>query len=107
MLLQNTVVTRWNPRTKRHYESLGYCYTGMGTTLEVSVWDLRPSSQELVLIECDFCHVQSFKTWYEYKIKQSKFDACKGCVYNVSEKTFLKRYGVNNPNQINEFLNIR
>ena len=44
MLITKTVKVKWNPKTRKHYESLGYEYTKIGDEFEVKVDDLTKGS---------------------------------------------------------------
>ena len=54
-LISKTVKIKWSPRTKKHYEELGYIYTKIGDEFEVKVEDLTKGSNEKVECFCDNC----------------------------------------------------
>ena len=66
-LISKTVKIKWSPRTKKHYEELGYIYTKMGDEFEVKVEDLTKGSNEKVECSCDNCKKPLIWTYQSYK----------------------------------------
>lgn len=58
------VKTKWVGKTKSYYESKGYIFSGMNTTFDVVVEDLKPSSTIKVKFICDFCKGENQKNKY-------------------------------------------
>lgn len=56
MLLDQKVVVKWNPATKKYYESLGYKWTRNGDTFEIDIKDLPKGSDVKVKYICDYCN---------------------------------------------------
>lgn len=94
MLLDKTTLTKWNSRTKKYYESLGYVYTKMGDAFVVDVSHLKNSSGERVNVKCDFCGKESSIQWSDYHSYSGEKDACISCRLLKTQETTIKRYGV-------------
>lgn len=100
MLITKNINTKWNSKTKSYYESLGYQYTKMRDLFEVKVSDLKPSSSEKILIECDYCHKQ-FKVRYVAWLSSSinsiiNKDSCFKCKYIKAREGVEKKYKTSN-----------
>lgn len=102
MLLTKEVETKWNSKTKKYYEDLGYSYTKIGEKLFVKVEHLKPTSREKVLVECDYkgdnCLGEIEKEYQEY-LKQRKIiekDCCKNCKSLKQSDVMIEKYGVDN-----------
>ena len=54
-LITKTVKVKWNGKTKKYYEELGYKFTKMGEEFEVKVEDLSRGSKAKVICLCDNC----------------------------------------------------
>lgn len=76
-LLSETVIIKWNARTKKHYMSKGYNFTKMGDEFEVKVEDLTEMSNFNVKVKCDYCG-KEFETKYSN--------------YIVNKKNVIKKY---------------
>ena len=50
-LISKTVKVKWNGRTKKQYESLGYVFTNTGDEFEVKVEDLLKGSNVKIVNE--------------------------------------------------------
>ena len=111
MLLQKFVFTRWNSRTKKYYQNLGYEFTFMGDYLEIRTSDLKESSGEFVLVKCDYCGEEYLVRWADrnlymnHEYPQGRFDACKNCGWKKSSDKTFYFYGVRNPMGVEEFKN--
>lgn len=98
MLLTKEVETKWNSKTKKYYEDLGYSYTKMRDSFLVKVEHLKSTSRERVLVKCDYCFEEVEKEYQEYT-KQRKIikkDACKNCSSLKQSEVMLEKYGVDN-----------
>jgi len=107
MIINNKVITKWNSRTKKYYEELGYVYTFMGDDLEVNVFDLPNRSMVKVEIECDYCHKSFLVSWY-HRTKSLedtiiKKDVCYDCKYLKAKEAVQIKYGVDNITKVEEF----
>jgi 5-methylcytosine-specific restriction endonuclease McrA len=106
MLITEIVETKWNSKTKKYYESLGYQYTKMGDVFKVGVIDLKDTSAEIVEVQCDYCGKRIKKKWKEYTFSKSspiKKDACNKCKHVKAKETMMARYGEAHSMNISEF----
>lgn len=96
MLKENQLIkTRWNPFTKKYYESLGYEYTGKNAELWVKIEDLPLNSHVRVDVICDFCGKEYSKAYKDYNLQHNGGDCCVDCEGVKSLKTGRERYGNN------------
>ena len=96
MLKENQLIkTRWNPFTKKYYESLGYEYTGKNTELWVKIEDLPLNSHIKVEVICDFCGKEYSKAYKDYNVQHNGGDCCVDCEGIKSLKTGRERHGKN------------
>lgn len=96
MLKENQLIkTRWNPFTKKYYESLGYEYTGKNAELWVKIEDLPLNSHVRVEVICDFCGKEYSKVYKDYNLQHNGGDCCVDCEGVKSLKTGRERYGKN------------
>lgn len=101
LLIQQTVNVKWNAKTKKHYEQLGYTFTKMGDSFIVKCSDLTDGSNVRVTIRCDYCGRLYDISWYSYKLlkkKQNNRDCCGDscCTYAKSQESLMLKYYVNN-----------
>lgn len=135
MIKSKTATTKWNARTKKHYESLGYTYTKMGDEFELLVEHLPENSYADISVACDYCgecftsnlnernkkfrqnptvkkDTCSKKECINEKIKESNLIQY-GTEYAISStivrekinSTLNEKYGVENPFQLDEVKN--
>lgn len=97
MLLTKTIKTKWNAKTKKYYENLGYKYTKMRDEFEINVDHLKDSSNEKVLLKCDYCNKEFIRPWHQYlKYNRDaiiKKDACIDCGQKKAIESQLEKYG--------------
>lgn len=90
-LITKTVKVKWNQKTKKHYEELGYVYTKIGEEFEVKVRDLPKGSIAKVQCICDSCG-EMLPLWtyqsYNRSVKEEGKTYCNKCA--------KKLYGVEN-----------
>ena len=85
MLLDKTVIAKWNSANKKWYEGKGYLFTKMGDEFEVKIEDLTNSSGIKVNVECDCkeCTTPIIKPipWHSYKtgVKENGKYYCRKC----------------------------
>ncbi|MED3562272.1 zinc-ribbon domain-containing protein [Bacillus xiapuensis] len=78
MIIDQKVKAKWTRRTRKHYESKGYLYTGNEDEFFINVNDLSEGSHTLVKYTCDYCLGENQKEekdkWKVYKdlLKQRK-----------------------------------
>ena len=97
MLLSETIQTKWNPKNKTRYVSLGYRFTAMGDSVSIKISDIAHGSAAMVELSCDYCgHVMSrpLQRYNATKEKQivSK-DCCKGCISQKAQESIMAKYG--------------
>jgi hypothetical protein len=97
LVLQKFVKTKWNSKTKKYYESLGYTYTKMGNDLVVKISHLKNSSNERIKIKCDFCGKIYNIRWADYNSYSGKKDACLDCNILKVQEGYMEKYGVRSP----------
>ena len=100
MLITKTVLVKWHPRNKEHYESKGYLFTKIGDEFEVKVEDLSKHSSVRVDCNCDCfdCQEPLLKVkWSNYlvSLKEDGKYYCYKCarklyVGETIRKTMLK-----------------
>ena len=88
-LITETVKTKWNGKTKKHYESLGYNYTKMGEEFEVRVEDLPKTSRVSIKCVCDNCKSEFSWSYEEYnkRVKENGNTYCSKCSHKIFGKT--------------------
>lgn len=102
MLFQEKIFTKWNSRTKKYYENLGYIYSFMGDDFLVEVSDLMKNSSERVLVKCDYCGEIYDIVWaHRTKIINNNYpssskDACYDCKAKKAKEVVFEKYGVSN-----------
>lgn len=109
MLLTEKVLVKWNPKTKRYYENLGYIYTRIGDSFYINVSELSDGSNIRVKCQCDYCGKEYDIAWYSYvllKKKQNKKDCCNNpeCISLKSKESMIELYGVKNARDL-DFVN--
>lgn len=105
MLKENQkIIIKWSGRNRKHYESFGYVFTGVGDTIEVPANQLSKGCNATVSVICDYCGKEFNKKYYTYVRDHSdRFgDACKDCARMKYDKVMLDKYGVTNPSLIDE-----
>ena len=73
-LITKTVMVKWNGKTKRHYEDLGYLYTRIGDEFEVKIEDLTKGSNVKVKCKCDGCGKDLFWSYNDYNHNTPKLN---------------------------------
>jgi len=105
LLISTEIETKWNPKTKKYYESLGYKYTKIGDSFFVKVSDLKDGSNERVLCKCDYCGEIFDIVWHSYitlKKKKNNKDCCGNpkCTGLKAEESMLMLHGVRNAREL-------
>lgn len=94
MLLENTVIMKWNSKNKKYYESKGYIFTKCKDEFEVKIKDLSHSSDVKIKCKCDNCGKISNITWVDYNkiVKDNNKTYCHKCSYSFNnDKTRISR----------------
>lgn len=104
LLLEQTVEVRWNPMNKKHYESLGYTYSGKGNVFKVKAIDLPLNSEVVIKVKCDYCGTEITQKYQNYNAhrKVIKKDACSKCRTLKVKDSILAKYGVSNISSVKE-----
>lgn len=99
MLVENQLVeVKWHPRNKKRLESLGYEYTGIGTSVFVKVEDLSDGCKSFVAVVCDYCGKQYKKRYKDcLNQRQNGKDCCYNCVHTKISETNINKYGGKSP----------
>lgn len=101
MLYTKKVLVKWNSRTKKYYENLGYTFTKIGDSFEIDVNHLKNGSNERVECVCDYCGEHYTVIWYSYILLKKKLnnkDCCNNpnCIKIKSEESMRILHGVSN-----------
>lgn len=98
ILLDKTVFTKWNSKTKKYYLNKGYTFTKLGELFEVKTEDLPHSSEVKVKVKCDYCGSEYYILFASYyQSQRNGKTACKKCACKRTEEAMLYKYGVKNP----------
>lgn len=99
MLVENQLVeVKWHPSNKQRLESLGYKYTGIGTSVYVKIEDVSNGSKSFVEVICDYCGRHYNKRYKDYFAqRQNGKDCCCNCTHKKICETDKIRYGGNSP----------
>ena len=94
-LVSKIVKMKWNPKNKKHFESLGYTYTKTGDEFEVKVEDLPKNSKAKVECSCDCCGKPLIWIYRDYNkcVKEDGKTYCRGCaskLYGTKKVTKTK-----------------
>lgn len=106
MLLTKEIITKWNPTTRKYYESLGHVYTKHNDDFIVPIEHLLVSSNVEIEITCDYCGEKATpKTFSIYNSLRKKMyikkDACSKCL-SIKRKEELQYKQDNNLLAIND-----
>lgn len=83
----------WCGKNRKHYESLGYVYTGLYDKFFVRAEELSIQSSRKVLVTCDYCGEEHYVTY----AKHTRFgDTCIKCSPLKVKETNMRLYGVDN-----------
>ena len=109
LILPQTIKIRTNASNYKHYKEKGYTFKKCGDFIEVNILDLPKGSHEMVKVVCDICKKER-EMWYSAVAKcneENKLITCgsDSCKHKKYEDTCMKKYGVKNPNQVQEVQN--
>lgn len=95
MLLNQTVLIKWNPKNKQYYANKGYIYTKMKDNFLVKIDDLSDSSDVLVDVKCDNPCCKNLKSirWVDYlkSIKKHGVYYCNKCSIELIAKEKIRK----------------
>lgn len=105
MIIGDCARVKWNARNKKYFESLGYVYTGINTELIVKICDLKPYSNAIISVKCDYCNKDVWETtWNQYQLTHKRTiinkDACNNCLQIKIKESNLEKYGVEHYTQL-------
>lgn len=116
MILDEYVEVAIVPFNYKYYADLGYfippyhnkngdCKFKRGTKIKVKPLDLPSGSKIKIRIKCDFCGEERCVEYCQYIDQIHHFGdyACGKCRYQHTKITNMKIYGVENPQQVEEF----
>lgn len=66
MIVSKEVKVKWNPKTRKYYEDLGYIYTKHNDEFTVSIDDLHKGSNMRVTVACDCCKDEKMLIYKQY-----------------------------------------
>lgn len=83
------VEMRWNAGTKAWYESKGYVFTKLNDLFYVNAEDLKPSSNKIIKVICDYCGKNFEKKFYA--LHKSRTCGIKDCCSDCRGKKKSER----------------
>ena len=99
MLITKTVKVKWNPKTKKYYEALGYKFTNYGDEFEVKIEDLTKGSGIEVDCICDNCKCNMHIKYNNYNnrtIKENGKTYCNQCANKLYAKKNMQKTKLKN-----------
>jgi hypothetical protein len=105
MILTEFIKIKWHGFNKRYYSDKGYIFTKIGDILDVKISDLQLGSNEKILVKCDVCNNERYISYKNYlnSYNNCKYYSCsKKCGRQKFKETNLRKYGVENPSQLQE-----
>lgn len=106
LIIPQIIKVKWSPNNKKHFMSKGYKFTKMKDEFFINVEDLSLSSNVKIDVQCDYCKniYQISYNNYNRVIARSytKKYACSKCYSIKIKETNLKKYNVENINQLIE-----
>ena len=94
MLIANQLVeVKWNNKTRKHYENLGYVFSKAGEPFQVKAEDLTTGSKVKIKLICDFCKGDIDRQYGNYirQVSESEtssvkhYDTCSKCYKQKAE----------------------
>ena len=97
-LVNKPVKVKWHPKTKKHYESLGYIFTKYGDEFEVKIEDLTEGSKTKVGCSCDCCGEPLVREYRVYNkcIKEDGKTYCNKCARKLYGTKKMKKTKLKN-----------
>jgi hypothetical protein len=108
LILPQTVLMTWTPKTKKYYVEKGYVFTKISDVFHTNVLDLPTNSNKEILLLCDYCLLEnretkilrSYQNYLRYNKQTIKKDCCNSCRPKKVKESNLVNYGVENTNQL-------
>jgi hypothetical protein len=100
MIITKEVKIKVNGRNKKHFNDLGYTKIKLQQIINVPVTKLMKNSKSIIKIKCDNCEIEKEIRYSTYNLYTNnlKIDyLCNKCNKKRAKETFLKKYGVDNP----------
>lgn len=101
MLVEEFVEVKISKANIEHYISKGY-EVELRDVVNVKTTDLTKGSHKKVDVKCDFCGdivLKVFKSYLNETKNETLPSACRNCQHHKSVPTWIKKYGVDNPNK--------
>ena len=101
MLISEIITINVNKANRKYYLNLGYDVK-IGDSIEVYYKKIQRKSSQLIDVLCDYCGVEKNPTFKSYmdSIEKSGTYACRSCYSKKLKDIFLKKWGVENPSQL-------
>jgi len=101
MIIEEYIIIGIGYRNLNHFKKLGYD-AKVGDDISVLSTHLSETSNIIIHAKCDICdeETQLKKTNYTKSLKSHNYYCCQKCVAYKVNKTFLKKYGVDNVFQL-------
>jgi hypothetical protein len=106
LILPQTVLMTWTPKTKKYYVEKGYVFSKIGDAFHINVLDLSIASNKYVDVYCDYCLKKIPKIFSSYNKERKivKKDCCKDCQQQKREDVFMVNHNVTNPSYLPEVI---
>ena len=110
ILISKNAIVKWNSKSKKHYEELGFIYTKRGDSFTVDIINLTDRCLSLIVIKCDYCGKEYDVPYGDYlrSLRNShiKKDCCDNCKHLKIFETNQLLYGTKYPIQLEKFYSI-
>lgn len=103
MLLNKTILVKWNVQNKQYYLDKEYKFSKIGDIIEIKIEDVPLNSNRKVDVLCDYCNKNiSHKTYQAYNSQRNiiQKDSCHKCKFIKIKESNLKIYGVEHKCQL-------
>jgi len=105
MLLDKIIIVKVSNRTKKYFFNKGY--EDIDGYFMVKPEDMNFTNRTKVNCKCDYCGKSNIITWANYitQMNKEKIYCCHKCHYNKTKIIFLKKFGTENPNELEKIKN--
>ncbi len=107
MILDSFITMRVNNRHKKFYIEKGYDIK-KHNIISIKIEDLLLNSNIKINVKCDICGTEKLLSYIKYNknIKKYNYYSCSNkCAYDKNKKTYIDKYGTENPSQNIDILN--